>query len=912
MTAQTLPFPETLAVDADQLIVGRNAGFDIHDDRGSLVLSAGETVTEEFLDRLNEQKQTPLMLQPEDALALCTPAEDETFIHLDGDATSRLEATLDHGWLFVSDKAMSLHETTVLHGCYAYNQKTREQLMATHRESAKALADMMKQVASGAQPAYESIVTLTAEYLTAMTKDTDRVVSVAAEAGQDPHLSRQCVNMAVLAMAMAAEMGYGENSVSTIGICGLVHDWGMIRVPEPIRNSPRKLTDEEFFEIKKHPIYTMDMLEHIEGLPGVIPRVCYQVHEQPNGQGYPRGRKRERLHNFSLILGAASAFSALVAKRPHRPALMPYAAMESLFYMVKNGILDREPVEALLQIQTLFPIGSYVKLSDGTLAQTVGRNGNDYALPLVRRVAIGESAGALKPEIINLQKAGLTVELALPTPGQGDMPCAGHDAVLVTGLSRDGRKTSRARSKRTRTAAYFVRGSSRSPRTCRVLARTGLLRIGGDFEMAVFHVGRLIVALQADVPGFEAPAPAGVFIRFAVVFPNGDRITIDPRRKPRAGRDQREIAPFVIFGHDLAGRGPAENPPGAVAEVFLGVLWIGRVLHLEFVAVDRLAFFARQAAKENPAVGTVGFGHRLRLEHKIAPGAVGCQKAQSIFHMDRPAVHVKLALGARHDMPTAEIFSVEKWLRSQGFEGDVPELDFACVLLQADPPGQPDVLGCVGEVENVFLAEAGLDSRTLHPDVHGHPLVVVQKRLRDFLPGDEAAGGKVLVVFAEVEFVAIHLRVLGVGDRPQKHAAVAVFREAVFAAELIIGKRDIGHQQTDVAGVGRDHAVLHRPIDGLGLSGVVGFPAEQRFPVEQLNPAGVDFRFRGRSQRLEGRLPRLRDLGMIARRFLRRRTRFRGLFRRLALAPDHPGQQDEYYPFPHGVLPAFHFLILKR
>ncbi|MCA9067407.1 MAG: HD domain-containing protein [Planctomycetaceae bacterium] len=416
-----------MEIAIDQMIVGRRTASDIHDEQGVLLLSAGSQVSERFLDLMRQRKLRTLELAPEDAFSLTRKPSTGESIHLDREVVRKLHEAIDRGPLVAKNHGPEVKDTIVLHGCQAYDQKVRDQLQETHNESANTLASMMKDVIAGGRLSGNAMTTITAEYLTAMTKDMDAVMAVAAEAGRDLHLSRHCVKMSVLAMAMAVEMGYDAGNVTTTGICGLVHDWGMVRVPAEIRQAKRKLTEFEMFEIKKHPVYTLDILDHIEGLPGIIPRVCYQVHEQPNGGGYPRSQKRDRIHDFALILAVASAYAALTSARPHRRALMPYAAMETLLHMVRNGELDREPVTALLNIQSLFPIGSYLKLSDGTIAQSIRRNGSRYEAPFVRRVQF-DANSISNPEteenspIFDPLEQGLKITAALGSPGNNEVP----------------------------------------------------------------------------------------------------------------------------------------------------------------------------------------------------------------------------------------------------------------------------------------------------------------------------------------------------------------------------------------------------------------------------------------------------------------------------------------------------------
>jgi HD-GYP domain-containing protein (c-di-GMP phosphodiesterase class II) len=85
-----------------------------------------------------------------------------------------------------------------------------------------------------------------------------------------------------------------------------------------------------------------------------------------------------------LILNVADAYLSLIEERPFRQALHPYRAMEILIRQASEKAADVEPVRALLKILSMFPIGTRVRLSDGSKALAIRRNGDHYSAPIVQ------------------------------------------------------------------------------------------------------------------------------------------------------------------------------------------------------------------------------------------------------------------------------------------------------------------------------------------------------------------------------------------------------------------------------------------------------------------------------------------------------------------------------------------------
>ena len=155
-----------------------------------------------------------------------------------------------------------------------------------------------------------------------------------------------------------------------------------------------------------HPLHTLDLLTSMKNVSLPVRLAATQIHENPDGSGYPRGLKSEEIHPYAALLHVADAYITLTSNMCGRQAYLSYDAMVYLLNQVKAKRMDEKAVRALLQVITLFPIGSHVRLSDGTEAQVIRRNENSYTTPIVQRVG-----GDRKPRFDNAQNA--IVDLAL-------------------------------------------------------------------------------------------------------------------------------------------------------------------------------------------------------------------------------------------------------------------------------------------------------------------------------------------------------------------------------------------------------------------------------------------------------------------------------------------------------------------
>lgn len=134
-----------------------------------------------------------------------------------------------------------------------------------------------------------------------------------------------------------------EEKVKMI-IAADLHDIGKLAVSNDILDSPRKLTNEEFEIVKKHPYYTRLALQGIKGFEDIT-EWASNHHEKLNGKGYPFGKIAKDLDFNSRLLACLDIYEALTEERPYRRSLTHKEAMEILKDMADNGFIDSKIIK---------------------------------------------------------------------------------------------------------------------------------------------------------------------------------------------------------------------------------------------------------------------------------------------------------------------------------------------------------------------------------------------------------------------------------------------------------------------------------------------------------------------------------------------------------------------------------------
>jgi HD-GYP domain-containing protein (c-di-GMP phosphodiesterase class II) len=429
----------TVKVDVENLVAGRLLQHPIYDKGNLLLLAQGSIVTPRFKQLLLTRGIHDVMLSQADADSMAAPPEESNSglfqapPQLDSALTKKLDDLVDSGKMFKEHAGPKVKDRVVLHSCKGYSVEQRDALLTQHTQTCAELDNLIKSAAHGTPVSGQEIAGVVASYLTNLTSDTDCVLDVARQAGNFAALAEHCLQMSLYGMALGIELGMSEIDVRNIGLSGLLHDWGMAQIPPEILDANRILTNAEFLQIKKHPAYTLDLLKTISTIPDTVPMICFQVHERPNGTGYPRGRMKSSIHPGARILQVADVYLALTSSRPFRKPLMPYAAIECLLRQAKENLVDVDVVRALLHVVSLFPIGSHVMLSDGSTARVLRRNGNNYSSPIVQ--ILQDSYGDLtdpldETQIIDPSARKLTIVKAIPAT-DGEQVALGSHAVQL-------------------------------------------------------------------------------------------------------------------------------------------------------------------------------------------------------------------------------------------------------------------------------------------------------------------------------------------------------------------------------------------------------------------------------------------------------------------------------------------------
>lgn len=203
------------------------------------------------------------------------------------------------------------------------------------------------------------------------------------------YLYNHCISTGLIAALITHKLGYNQGYVFQMAIAGSLADSGMAKVPYRIREKRGSLNETEFSEIRKHPLYSFQMVKSLPAIKEEMKLAIYQHHERLDGSGYVDGVKLGKISLFSQTIAIADTFHAMTSDRVYCPKESPFKVIE----MIKEyefGKFDIKVVHALTDLVASLPIGTQVEVSNLGFGEIIFINHLSPTRPLIKLQNTGE------------------------------------------------------------------------------------------------------------------------------------------------------------------------------------------------------------------------------------------------------------------------------------------------------------------------------------------------------------------------------------------------------------------------------------------------------------------------------------------------------------------------------------------
>lgn len=221
----------------------------------------------------------------------------------------------------------------------------------------------------------------------------------------------------VLSIAIAQQLHVPLSKMIELGVTCIIHEIGMLRLPPQLYMSKRKLNPSEKFQITKHTVLGYSIVKDLN-FPLPVQLGVLEHHEKSNGSGYPRHLTGDQISAIGRIIAVACTYEAISSPRSYKDDRTSFDALLELIQNKENQY-DGNVLKALLYTVSLYPIGTYVYLTNRKIAEVIDSNPTNPKCPIVQLINEKEPDGS--PKIIQTNLADISISRILTKKEEQDI-----------------------------------------------------------------------------------------------------------------------------------------------------------------------------------------------------------------------------------------------------------------------------------------------------------------------------------------------------------------------------------------------------------------------------------------------------------------------------------------------------------
>lgn len=263
------------------------------------------------------------------------------------------------------------------------------------------LQRVVKDIRTGNQMQIDVVENVIEDMIDSMVRNPDAMMWVARMREQSTVTYDHGLSVAVNLVAFGRHLGFPKEQLGCLGVMGLLLDLGKIRIPKEMLEKNTTLTPDEFKEMKRHVLYSMEILGQTPGVSADVTEGVAQHHERMDGSGYPYGLTGKNISIYGKMSAIADTYAAITKKRPYAQPASPHDALQMLSNW-SGTLFQADMVDHFIQSIGVFPVGSLVLLSTGEVAVIVSHNRQKRLRPKVLIVTDPDKTMRKHPSVKDL------------------------------------------------------------------------------------------------------------------------------------------------------------------------------------------------------------------------------------------------------------------------------------------------------------------------------------------------------------------------------------------------------------------------------------------------------------------------------------------------------------------------------
>lgn len=276
-------------------------------------------------------------------------------------------------------------------------------------QQALAAGDIFRSVMARPQDAQRQATALVGGLVENLLGSDSMVIHLVSQKSREGGLAFHALNVMALSLMLGRTLRLSEDELRWLGLGALLHDIGKQDIPPRIlRSAKRTAPEEEFY--RAHVGYGIKAISGMKELPVQVRNVIACHHEYSDGSGFPNHLPGEKIPKLARIAAIANRYDNLCNPFDLREAKAPAEALRQMFRN-ENAHYDPQMVQLFIKTLGVYPPGTFVGLSNGSVGMVVETNPADLLHPLV--MLHDPDIPRSEALLIDLRDADLKVESAL-------------------------------------------------------------------------------------------------------------------------------------------------------------------------------------------------------------------------------------------------------------------------------------------------------------------------------------------------------------------------------------------------------------------------------------------------------------------------------------------------------------------
>lgn len=186
------------------------------------------------------------------------------------------------------------------------------------REEINSIERLYQKISNKDNFEINQVAAIISGFVSAFQQECNPLLALVPLKTEDEYSFTHSINVAILNIAQAKSLGLSDDLLHDIGLAGMLHDAGKIFVDKEIIRRPGQLTDEDWQEMKKHPLRGAQYLMGQEGVPQLAVLTAFEHHMRYDRQGYPPPPPGWKLNICSQMTMVSDTFDALRTRRTYK------------------------------------------------------------------------------------------------------------------------------------------------------------------------------------------------------------------------------------------------------------------------------------------------------------------------------------------------------------------------------------------------------------------------------------------------------------------------------------------------------------------------------------------------------------------------------------------------------------------